>query len=382
MKRWSPYPVNGQFCARTVSILLSSRFPFLPVELETTLGDEFMKQFSAVGYVTRLLLLAAIVLAYGSASSADEKSEKATDFFQRGERAYFIEDYQLAIDWYERAAELGSLDAKGSLALMYATGRGMKKDRAKASAWYRKMLKSLRNAASNNDIEAMRILAYMYRNGLGVKMSGSAALEFYKRAAELGDLDSMRDISEIYDAGVLVTQNYKEALKWLRRAAEWGDARSMQQLGDRYLAGGESVPKDKAEAIRWYQTAADFGDKKAQRQLKLLGKPQIDPLKLYSSSGDKLYTLVRYHGVRVDLSCFILKENCLALRAVNLVRTKKVELPKRADVSPNSLMCSAVGGRWQILRDASRKEYYLCSFFDKTLIDARDLYSARPPNRR
>ncbi|MEE8388003.1 MAG: tetratricopeptide repeat protein [Acidiferrobacterales bacterium] len=341
-----------------------------------------MKQISAAGHVTRLLLIAAIALAYGSVLSADEKSEKATDFFQRGERAYFIENYQVAIDWYERAAELGSLDAKGSLALMYATGRGVEKDRAKASAWYRKMLKSLRLAARNNNIEALRTLAYMYRHGLGVTKSGISALRFYERAAELGDLDSMRDISGIYDAGILVTRNLDEAVKWLRRAAEWGDARSMQQLGDRYLAGGERVPKDRAEAIRWYQTAADFGDKKARRQLKLLGMPQIDPLKLYSSSGDKLYTLVRYHGVRVDLSCFILKENCLALRAVDQVRSKKIQLPKRAGASPNSLMCSAVGGRWQVLRDSSRKEFYLCSFFDKTLIDSRDLYNARLPIRR
>ena len=342
-----------------------------------------MKQISAAGYVTRLLLMASLGLTIAcSVSSADEKSGKATDFFQRGEKAYFIENYQEAIDWYERAAELGSLDAKGSLALMYATGQGVAKDRAKASAWYQQMLKPLRIAARNNDIEALRTLAYMYRHGLGVPMNGNRALQSYKRAAELGDFDSMRDISDLYDAGVLVTQDHEEAVKWLRRAAEWGDARSMQQLGDRYLAGDEGVPKDRAEAIRWYQTAADFGDKKAQRQLKILGQPQRDPLRLYSSSGDKRFTLVRYHGVRVNLSCFILKENCLALRAVKQVKAKKIELPRRAGTSPNSLMCSVVGGRWQILRDANRKEYFLCSFIDKTLIDARDLYNARSPTRR
>lgn len=314
--------------------------------------------------------------------AADPKLEKATDFFQRGEKAYFNEKYQKAVDWYERAAELGSLEAKKTLALMYATGKGVEKDRVRAIALYREMLRPLRIAAGKNDIEALRTLAYMYRNGLGVPLSGSGAIQQYKRAAELGDFNSMRDISNMYDSGVGVSQSHEEAIKWLRRAAESGDARSMQKLGDRYLVGGAGVVKDKARAIRWYQTAADFGDKRAKRQLKLLGRPQSDPLKLYSSSGDKQYTLVSYRGVHVDLSCFRLKDNCLALRAVNQIRMKKISIPIRAGASPNYLMCSAAGGRWQILRNASRKEYYVCSFVDETMIDSRDLYDVGMRNRR
>lgn len=314
--------------------------------------------------------------------AADSKLKKTTEYFQRGEKAYFSEKYSEAIDWYERAAELGSLDAKRTLALMYATGEGVEKDRVRAIALYRKILSPLRIAAEKNDIEALRTLAYMYRNGLGVPLSGSGAIRQYKRAAELGDFSSMRDISGMYDAGIHVTQNHEEAVRWLLQAAELGDARSMQKLGDRYLIGEAGVVKDRARAIRWYQTAADFGDKRSKQQLKLLGKPQSNAIKLYTSSGDKRYTLVRYRGVRVDLSCFNLKEKCLALRAVNQVRTRKIDIAGRTGVSPSYLMCSSVGGRWQILRDASRKEYYLCSFVDETLIDSRDLYNARPRIRR
>lgn len=314
--------------------------------------------------------------------AADSRLEKATGFFQRGEKAYFNEKYQEAVDWYERAAELGSLDAKKTLALMYATGKGVEKDRIRAIELYRKILTPLRVAAEKNDIEALRTLAYMYRNGLGVSLSGNGAIQQYKRAAELGDFNSMRDISNMYDSGVHVAQNHEEAIKWLRRAAESGDARSMQKLGHRYLIGGAGVVKDRARAIRWYQTAADFGDKKSKRQLKLLGKPQSDPLKLYSSSGDKQYTMIRYRGVRVDLNCFNLKDNCLALRAVDQVRMKKISIPTRIGESPNYLMCSAAGGRWQILRNASREEYYVCSFLDDTLIDSRDLYDVGMRNRR
>jgi len=344
---------------------------------------KFMTPIRGNVVVMRRMVVAILsIVITSTATIAAGKADKATDFFQRGEKAYFVKKYTEAMDWYERASELGNLDAKKSLALMYATGRGVEKNRAKAIVLYRKMLIPLRIAAGKNDVEALRTLAYMYRNGLGVPLSGSAALQQYKKAAELGDLASMRDISNMYDAGVHVTQSHEEAVEWLRRAAELGDARSMQKLGNRYLVGGTGVPKDRDQAIRWYQTAADFGDKTARRQLRLLGKPQQDALKLYSPSGDKRFTLVRYRGVRVDLSCFNLKENCLALRAVEQVRSRKIDVPTRTGASPSYLMCSAVGGRWQILRDASRKEYYVCSFIDKTMIDSRDLYKANPLARR
>jgi hypothetical protein len=45
-------------------------------------------------------------------------------------------------------------------------------------------------------------------------------------------------------------------------------------------------------------------------------------------------------------------------------------------------MCSVAGGRWSILRDAQRKEYYLCTFIDKTMVEAQDLYSAAQSARR
>ncbi len=328
-----------------------------------------------------MLLVALIGLAVmHSASYASEKSAKATDFFQRGEKAYFKEDFGKAISWYRRAAELGNLDAKRTMALMYATGQGVVVDRERASALYRRILAPLRAAAEKKNINALRTLAYMHRNGLGVPLSGQAALGYYKRAANLGNTNSMHDISEIYDAGALVSQDYQKATEWLVRAAKSGDAKAMQKLGNRYLIG-EGVPRNKAQAIKWYQTAADFGDKLAKRQLKLLGKPHSEPLKLYSSSGNKQYTLVRYRGVRVDLSCFNLKENCLALRAVDQIKAKKTELSERTSASPGYQMCSAIGGRRRILRDASRREYYVCSFIDNTMVISRDLINAKPRTR-
>ncbi len=304
------------------------------------------------------------------------KTEKAQDYYRRGEKAYFNENYTEAVDWYQRAAELDDLEAMKSLALMYTTGKGVEKNRGKADRLYKKMFPRLRVAASENDISAIRTIAYMCENGLGVPKRVDAAIGWYRSAADLGDIASMRNLIAIYELGAYVPQNEKLAVDWLKKAAEKGDALSMRELGERF-EHGEGVTEDKKQAIQWYQTAASFGDRMAQKALRRLGERPSSAIKLYSASGDKQYSLVRYHGVRVDVDCFNLKDGCVALQAVKRARDGTIKAPKKIGrSSPIYLMCSTAGGRWTILRDARRKEYFLCTFFDKTMVEAGDLYGA------
>jgi TPR repeat protein len=320
-------------------------------------------------------LVAAGMLAT-SLAAADIKDEKAKDFFQRGEKAYYLEDYTEALDWYERAAELKSLEATKSLALMYATGRGVERDRLKAGQLYKKILPALRSAADGDDISAIRTLAYMCENGLGVPKQERAAVGWYRKAAELGDIVSMRNLSTIHDLGIYVPRNDELALKWLQKAAAEGDATSMRELGSRYEQG-QGVAKDRKKAIEWYQTAASFENRMAQKDLRRLGAYPGNAINLYSASGDKQYSLVRYRGVRIDLDCFKRKDRCVALQAAKRARAGKIRAPEKTGrSSPIYLMCSTAGGRWTILRDAQRREYFLCRFFDKTMVEAGDLYDA------
>ena len=312
---------------------------------------------------------------------ADTRSDRAQDFFQRGEKAYYNQDYQAAVDWYERAIELDHLESMKSLALMYATGRGVKEDREKAGRLYKKLLPKLRAAASEGDISAMRTLAYMLENGLGVPQRQSAAIGWYQQAAKSGDVASMRSLSSIYDLGVYVPRDVNEAIRWLEQAADNGDAVSMYELGQRYeRSNGVSASRD--QSIHWYQSAASFGNSDAQKALRRLGQRPIYPLKLYSASGDKKYTFIRYQGVTIDLECFNLKQKCIAIDAIKRARAGEYKVPEAGHGSPVYMMCSGAGGRWSILRDARRKEYYLCTFIDKTMVEAQDLYSAAKSAQR
>jgi TPR repeat protein len=42
------------------------------------------------------------------------------------------------LEWYSRAAEAGSAEAMGNIALIYEEGKGVKMDMEKANEWYSK----------------------------------------------------------------------------------------------------------------------------------------------------------------------------------------------------------------------------------------------------
>lgn len=340
------------------------------------------RQTDQVLKLSQSILIAIIGVAFfANPVMADTRSDRAQDFFQRGEKAYYNQNYKEAVDWYERAIELDHLESMKSLALMYATGRGIKQNRQRANQLYRKLLPKLRVAAADGDISAMRTLAYMLENGLGVPQRRSAAIGWYKQAANSGDIASMRNLSTIYDLGVYIPRDTKESIRWLEQAADNGDAVSMYELGKRHEYGN-GVTANRDQAIHWYQTAASFGDNDAQKALRRLGQRPSYPLRLYTASGDKQYSFIRYQGVSIDLECFNLKQKCIALDAIKRARAGEYKVPKASRGSPVYLMCSVAGGRWSILRDSQRKEHYLCTFIDKTMVEAQDLYTATQLVRR
>ena len=60
----------------------------------------------------------------------------------QGDRYYFgvnaSKDNAKAREWYEKAADMGSVEAMVSLGVLYANGQGVAQDYAKAREWYQK----------------------------------------------------------------------------------------------------------------------------------------------------------------------------------------------------------------------------------------------------
>ena len=77
------------------------------------------------------------------------------------------------------AADRGNADAQDYLGIMYANGRGVPQDYAKAAEWYRK-------AADQGYANAQCNLGFMYDNGCGVPQNCKTAVEWYQKAADQG----------------------------------------------------------------------------------------------------------------------------------------------------------------------------------------------------
>ena len=69
----------------------------------------------------------------------------------------------------------------------------------------------------------------------------------------------------MYARGEGTPQNYTAAVQWYKRAAESGETQAMYELGKLYLAGG-SLPRDPQAALVWFQIGARFGAQQCQSE--------------------------------------------------------------------------------------------------------------------
>lgn len=153
----------------------------------------------------RLILTAALALAAGGAFAADSKPDA------RG--AGFAET--------RTRAEKNDAVAQNNLAVMYATGSGVKQDYAAAARWYQK-------AGEQGYAVAQHNLGTLYENGLGVPRDLHAAKVWYEMAAEQGDAWAQLSLGQL-----LVSQKVDlvKAYVWLYLASLGDDAEVKQQAG-------------------------------------------------------------------------------------------------------------------------------------------------------
>ncbi|HWE06861.1 MAG TPA: hypothetical protein VG274_09145 [Rhizomicrobium sp.] len=128
-----------------------------------------------------------------------------------------------AAKWLERAAEQGEPIAQYRMATMYAAGRGVKADDAKAFHWYEA-------AAQAGNRKAMSNLAVAYAQGKGVGKNPQEAVRWFSKAAELGLVDAQFDLAILYERGLGVRQSLSNAYRWYVIAARAGDKESRDRI--------------------------------------------------------------------------------------------------------------------------------------------------------
>ena len=124
----------------------------------------------------------------------DKKTAYSPDEqFALGERYYHgngvEQNYQKALEWYERAASQGFEEAISSIGYMYSQGKGVRQNNEKAVEWYSK-------AANKGYAKGQFNLAVMYLDGRGVPKDIEKAKKLFASAAENGDTDAQAYIDE------------------------------------------------------------------------------------------------------------------------------------------------------------------------------------------
>ena len=150
-----------------------------------------------------------------------------------------------------------------------------KKDFDKAVKYYQK-------AADLGNAYAMSRLGDLYLHGSSdvLPVNPEKACELYKASAQLGYVNAMKTMCDKYlygDNRILHDSN--EYIIWLKKAAEAGDIKSMIRLAKEYQKG-ENIGKNLMNFKKWLLKAVDLGSKDAYYYL---GKQQEDEGDIYSA---------------------------------------------------------------------------------------------------
>ena len=119
----------------------------------------------------------------------------------------------LALELYQKAAEMGLDSAQNKLGDCYDDGVGVFQDKEKAFYWYHK-------AAEQGHALAQANLSSCYSLGKGVAIDEKMALEWCQKAAAQGNTKGMMQLAVCYYTGSAVPQDYQKAKELVEQVLE------------------------------------------------------------------------------------------------------------------------------------------------------------------
>ena len=174
---------------------------------------------------------------------------------ERGQGAK--KDFFLALKHYRAAAKAGHLPAQLRLAHIYLNGENLSQPRYQDARDYFYL------AAKQGNAEAQTEIGWLYYQGQGVAENPAEAIRYLQLAADQGNIKAAGQLGWIYfhgwktknrrtTSGILKPakdpfQNPRKAVNWLRRASELGDINSMHGLAICLLEGKVVKPQPKEE---------------------------------------------------------------------------------------------------------------------------------------
>lgn len=180
-----------------------------------------------------------------------------------------IENYNKVIDGTEPLFVAVAMNALGAKCY---NGYGVEQDYGKAVEWFEK-------AANMGNMDAMTNIGNMYDNATGVEQDYTKAMEWYEKASDLGDANAMTNIGAMYVLAEGVEQDYTKAIEWLQKAVDRGNNQAIQYLYRTYCMkydSGDGTEQDLQKAI---ELCEQFQESCGDEQKRGEAKAEEDALK-------------------------------------------------------------------------------------------------------
>jgi TPR repeat protein len=126
----------------------------------------------------------------------------------------WISELERSAELHQRAAELGSSDAKFELYVLYAQGLGVTADPDASAAW-------LARAAADEHPRALYNVGAEHASGARGEPDMDEAAKYYRRAAQVGNGRAAATLAVMILAGDIAGTR-AQAIEWLSRADELG----------------------------------------------------------------------------------------------------------------------------------------------------------------
>ena len=216
----------------------------------------------------------------GAAMGIGELAKWVGEIYQGGnvEGVDEAEAVEIAIEWWQKAAELGVPNGLTDIGLLYAhsgvPGGGklfgnIEEDPAKAMEYYLAGFEA-------GDSKAARYIAMAYDSGNGVEQNYEEAAKYFSIATELNDTTAFWYLGDYYFNGTGVEQDYAKAAELYAvcagaaKATPPGVKQSRYQLGVMYEQG-LGVEQNLDTAIEYYKGSAEAEYEPALEALARLG---------------------------------------------------------------------------------------------------------------
>ncbi|MDR2442880.1 MAG: sel1 repeat family protein [Deltaproteobacteria bacterium] len=159
-------------------------------------------------------------------------------------------DQNLAGHYYQKSAEAGDFRGQHHMGLRLILGDPVKDD-AKAFGWFLK-------AAEQNFGPAQYVTAVLYETGTGTKKDIREAARRFEQLAEGGLLEAQLRLTSLCVMNPDIPTWTAKALKWAEIAASSGSSEAQNTLGKIY-ALGLGVPADPFKAMELFKQSAEQG---------------------------------------------------------------------------------------------------------------------------